>query len=170
MNKNRNRPTVDYDGTDAKWGYCLLAWDELSGSNNVPFVDNPAVVQIPDDTKIAILGDWGGNNQPAQQVKTAALAQQPEYFVHLGDVYYAGTDQNGVVESDYQHQNFLDVWPGANDKSFNLNSNHDMYAHGTGYFNAALAPPFFTAQKKANRKPPAMRRLMTINKRIIFMR
>ena len=136
---------VDYDSTDPKWAYCIWAWEETGPT--APFVDNPAVLQIPDSTSLAILGDWGGNNAPAQQVATAARAQNAEYFVHLGDVYYAGTNEDGWIESDYQTKNFLDVWPGPAGKSFNLNSNHDMYAHANGLFKTALASPIFSAQR-----------------------
>lgn len=94
---------------------------------------------------MAILGDWGGNNKPAQQVAAAVKALDPDYFVHLGDVYYAGTSEDGWIERNYQKTNFLDVWPGAVGKSFNLNSNHDMYAHAVGYFHA-LSTPAFSAQ------------------------
>ena len=35
------------------------------------------------------------------------------------------------------------VWPGVAGHSFALNSNHDMYAHATGYSETTLtAPPF----------------------------
>lgn len=135
---------VAYDSTDPWWLYCLWAWEETGPTN--PFQDAPVVLQIPDTTTLAILGDWGGNNTPAQQVATAVRSLSPQYYVHLGDVYYAGTDKKGVIESDYQSENFLDVWPGAAGKSFNLNSNHDMYAHATGYYGTALASSLFSAQ------------------------
>ncbi|MDX1996769.1 MAG: hypothetical protein SF066_03535 [Thermoanaerobaculia bacterium] len=37
-------------------------------------------------------------------------------------------------------------WPGTAGRSFNLNSNHDLYAHARGYY-AALASPVFSAQR-----------------------
>lgn len=63
-------------------------------------------------------------------------------MAHLGDVYYAGTNA-GLLERDYEQANFLAPWPwpATQGKSLALNSNHDMYAHGTGYFNTALASP-----------------------------
>ncbi|MGH1365630.1 MAG: metallophosphoesterase family protein [Calditrichia bacterium] len=139
---------VDFDSTDPKWAYCPWAWYETGPT--VPFAappaTPPAVVEIPDTATLAILGDWGGNNAPAQQVAAAVRNIEADYFVHLGDVYYAGTNENGLVETNYQEENFLGPWPGTSGKSFNLNSNHDMYAHAIGYFNTALASPMFSAQ------------------------
>ncbi len=134
---------VDYDTTDPGWAYTLVAQAETLGETP-PFNIHPAVIQIPDDASIAIVGDWGGNNNIAQQVATAMSAKKPDYWVHIGDVYYAGTMP---PQRPYQSSNFLNVWPGAAGKSFTMNSNHDMLAHGTGYFKVALASPVFAAHK-----------------------
>ena len=41
--------------------------------------------------------------------------------------------------------NFVDEWPGVAGHSFALNSNHDMYAHATGYSLTTLTAPAFLA-------------------------
>ena len=112
------------------------------------FSTTPATIPIPNTVTIAVLGDWGGNNQPAQDVASSAKSKMgaDDIIVHLGDVYYAGTNESGYVESDYETENFLAPWPGTHGKSFALNSNHDMYANGTGYFNTALTSPIFASQ------------------------
>src|ERR1700722_2713198 len=135
---------VDFDSTDAGWAYVVLAWGWTDGKTP-PFSNKPAAIQIPNTATIALLGDWGGNNAAAQAI--ASHVDANDFIVHLGDVYYAGTNESGVVERDYEESNFLAAWPGGNDKSFALNSNHDMYAHGTGYFNTALASATFQSQK-----------------------
>ncbi len=137
---------VDYDTTDPKWSTCLLAWWYTSG-DQPNFVDAPVVKEIEDSATLAILGDWGGNNQAAQEVARAAKSQRPGYFIHLGDVYYNGYSESGVTIDDYQRKNFLAPWPGVADRSFNLNSNHDMYAHGRGYFTVALRDSRFLTQR-----------------------
>lgn len=135
---------VDYDNTDPGWFRCVLAWLE---TRHLPaFPTDPVVLEIENNTTLAILGDWGGNNHSAREVARAVQDLNPGYYLHLGDVYYVGTDEHGFVERDYQRKNFLDVWPGPAGRSFNLNSNHDMYAHGFGYFRTALASPIFGAQ------------------------
>lgn len=132
---------VDYDSTDPGWAYCLVAMVDTDGSTP-PFQVGKAI-QIPDNTTLAILGDWGGANQPALAVGAAASSSQ--YIVHLGDVYYAGTNGSLLLDP-YEPDHFLNVWPGVAGRSFALNSNHDMYAHATGYSLTTLAAPQFQTQ------------------------
>jgi hypothetical protein len=88
---------------------------------------------------IALLGDWGGWNAPAQSI--AAAVKSYDCLIHLGDVYYAGTTLD-----PYETDHFTRVWPGVAGHSFALNSNHDMYAHATGYSETTLTAPPFVAQ------------------------
>ncbi len=138
---------VDYDATDIGWAYCFPAMVSTEGKTP-PFVVGEAQ-KIPDSATLAILGDWGGWNPAAQNVGAAAKATNPNYFLHLGDVYYAGTNGNDGLDP-YESTHFVDVWQGAAGQSFALNSNHDMYAHATGYSLTALKAPAFAAQKGAN--------------------
>lgn len=96
-------------------------------------------VTIPDNARVAILGDWGSGLYGAPVIAQTIANMIPKYdaLVHLGDVYYAGTKTE--VE-----QRFLWYWPGVADaKSFALNSNHEMYSGGEGYFDKTLADPRF---------------------------
>ena len=53
-------------------------------------------------------------------------------FTHLGDVYYAGTE-------DEVNERFSDDWPkNVSEHSWALNSNHEMYSGGYGYFKITL--------------------------------
>lgn len=136
---------VYYDATDVGWAYVFLAMAETL-ADEPDFNTNPASpIPIPNTTTIAIMGDWGGNNTPAQQVATAVQKQNPNYVIHLGDVYYAGTN-SGLFLSPYETDNFMAPWPGAAGSSFALNSNHDMYAYATGLFDTTLTSPVFAAQ------------------------
>ena len=52
--------------------------------------------------------------------------------MHLGDVYYSGTKKE-------VQQRFLDIWPkDAGRRTIAVNSNHEMYSGGFGYFDLAL--------------------------------
>jgi len=52
--------------------------------------------------------------------------------MHLGDVYYSGTE-------DEVQERFLDVWPkSAGKRTIAVNSNHEMYSGGFGYYKRAL--------------------------------
>ena len=92
-------------------------------------------ITIPPQCKIAILGDWGADNDHAQTIGNLVQQQNPDYLIHLGDIYYAGTEPECTK--------FLENWPlrdpGAPDQpkqgvSFSLNGNHEMYSEGRYYF------------------------------------
>jgi hypothetical protein len=129
---------VDYNSTDPWWAYCFTAMVETEGLT--PPFNVGTVMKIPDNATLAILGDWGGWNPAAQSI--AAAAKASDYIIHLGDVYYAGTNGDSVWLDPYESTHFIDVWPGVDDRSFALNSNYDMYAHATGYLKALTSPPF----------------------------
>lgn len=138
---------VQYDGTDPGWAYVVIAMAETLDLLP-PFPSVGQEIQIPDEATLVVLGDWGADNPT---VNPAALAPpESSYYIHLGDVYYAGTNGGETLEP-FEKENFLNIWHGTNDRSFALNSNHDMYAHGTGYFGTTLAPgSVFGAQKSTS--------------------
>jgi Calcineurin-like phosphoesterase len=112
-----------------------------TGTNIVP-VKGSSTTQI----SFAMMGDWGtgpyGPDQPSRAVRNAMEKIKPDYIIHLGDVYYAG--------APFEEQlNLLNEWPAAwKGKSFTLNSNHEMYDGGWGYFQVALDKTgIFSAQK-----------------------
>jgi hypothetical protein len=118
-------------------------WEEFA-----EFGTDPAMIDLQDssggDVSIALVGDWGTGNYspagPAQDVMTQIQKLSPDYIIHLGDVYYSGS-------ADEENANLLQGWGGQTGKSFTLNSNHEMYDGGLGYFGTTLANPMFGAQK-----------------------
>ena len=109
---------------------------------------------------IGILGDWGAGFYsesfggaevacPAKRVTQDLVTHSMDYLIHLGDVYYAGTD--GRPPAHEEQKNFLDVWPDQGEgRNFTINSNHEMYGAAHGFFNVALASEncsYFKAQK-----------------------
>lgn len=100
----------------------------------------------PSQVKIALFGDWGTGsytNGPAASVMKAMVGLKPDYIIHLGDVYYAGTTTE-------EKNNLLALWPAAySGKSFTLNSNHEMYSGAFGYF-SVLANPIFRLQNQTS--------------------
>ena len=94
-------------------------------------------ITIPDRCTIAILGDWGADNDHAQTLAALVRQRNADYVVHLGDIYYSGTE--------HECQKFLENWPlkdatGApiQGRSFALNGNHEMYSEGRYYFSTVL--------------------------------
>ena len=55
------------------------------------------------------------------------------------DVYYSGLNSEEHV--------FLPTWPEGSDGTDTLNSNHEMYCGGAGYFGTLLGNPLFNAQQ-----------------------
>lgn len=125
----------------------------------------PVTLQAGSDKKvrIAIIGDWGSGkftldglanpNGPACAVMDTLgkLATKPDYIIHLGDTYYAGTGSNRSPKGE-ETQCLIDILnlypelakPG---KCFTLNSNHEMYGGAYGYYGTALSHPLFSSQQ-----------------------
>jgi calcineurin-like phosphoesterase family protein len=126
-----------------------------------PFKTNPVIVHPSSSiVTIAVVGDWGtgewqdgASDCPALQVKQQIAALHPDYTIHLGDVYYAGT-QFGLLQSPGEEMtNFVNLWqPGsaATAATFTLNSNHEMYDGANGYFGRALAAQHFAGQQQTS--------------------
>lgn len=162
---------IDYDGTmiatgkfgdlDAGWVTALIFYIALKlGVREVSswavFGTTPAIVSNTDDTvKIAIVGDWGTGSwpdgsldYPALQVINQVKLLTPDYTIHLGDVYYAGTA--GFLDSDEELNNFVELWPSGSQGSFMLNSNHEMYSGAQGFFGKGLKASQFSLQQNTS--------------------
>jgi Calcineurin-like phosphoesterase len=112
-------------------------------------IPGPAV--LPDSCVMALLADWGGDNDAAHTIASIVRKQKPDISIHLGDIYYGGTE--------YECGLFLGMWPMRENwddpksalrarGSYALNGNHEMYSGGEYYFNTVLpafnqAQPFF---------------------------
>jgi len=143
-----------YENLDAAWVtaliyYLALKLDVREVSSLAPFGTTPATISAAGDTmKIALVGDWGTGSWtdgaidcPALQVMNQVKQLAPDYTIHLGDVYYAGTA--GFLDSDEEVTNFVNSWVTGAQGSFMLNSNHEMYSGAQGYFGKGLkAAPF----------------------------
>jgi Calcineurin-like phosphoesterase len=117
---------------DPLWAECLATYLAFKASlGTAPYRTglNP-VFSLDNTTKLAIIGDWGTGEKPAINVLQEVAKLQPDVLLHLGDVYYSGTQ-------DEQQGNFLDVCQhvlGNNVRLFSMCGNHDMYSGGTGYY------------------------------------
>jgi hypothetical protein len=101
----------------------------------------PGSVEIPDQVTLALAGDFGTGNfgacdSPSTKISKFIPSLDPDFTIHLGDVYYAGT-------SEEESSKLMNFWPGGSLGSFTLNSNHEMYSGGGPYFNEAVGGPVF---------------------------
>jgi hypothetical protein len=139
--------TGKYEQLDPGWLEAGAEWLEHFIVPNHPFSTTPAdPIEIPDDVQIALAGDWGtgdwrtaSNPAPSTDVRTHLQFLQPHLTIHLGDVYYAGTDGE-------ENQFLVKDWPPGPLGALALNSNHEMYSGAGAYFKAISNPPF---QKQA---------------------
>ena len=101
----------------------------------------PSVLSMDDSVTFAMVGDFGTGNfgpgdSPSVKISKFIPSLNPDYTIHLGDVYYAGT-------GDEESHKLLSLWPRGSKGSFALNSNHEMYSSGGPYFNEVVGGPVF---------------------------
>lgn len=116
----------------AGWAECLttyLGYKALLQSPVYRPNQNIVVDLAPTTTKLAIIGDWGTGDNIATNVLKQVAALKPDVLIHLGDVYYAGTQ-------DEAQENFVDICRSVlgNVPLYSLCGNHDMYSGGKGYY------------------------------------
>jgi Calcineurin-like phosphoesterase len=129
-----------FDPTDwAGWVRSFFTWWRgLKKEPLPPAPEKPAEIK---DARIAVLSDWGTGMYGAPLCAQAIASDKNGFQIvmHLGDVYYSGTD-------DEERTRCLGLWPkvtGA--RNYSLNSNHEMYTGGHGYFEVLLRDPRFNA-------------------------
>jgi hypothetical protein len=116
-----------YTQLDPGWSEALVVW--MRNYTRYPllkrFPNTPVTFGMSERVRLGILGDWGtgvfGDADVCAftRVGQHAAAQQYDINVHLGDVYYAGTERE-------ERAKFLDHWPVAGTANFALNSNHEV--------------------------------------------
>jgi hypothetical protein len=123
---------------DPAWVDCAAKYAEfLLSRQKVPYRVyhnlNDYVIddKLPSNARIAIVGDWGTGQDPAKKVLTQIADKKPHVVMHLGDVYYAGTD--------FEMQSyFYNIWKQTLDLSktatYALAGNHDMFSGGVAYY------------------------------------
>jgi len=90
----------------------------------------------PRGVKVSIAGDWGTGTEEASVVADAMMKFDPDYTIHLGDVYYVA-DLSEIRENcmGQPREGYQGVtWPKGKLGSFTMNGNHEMYANGDAYF------------------------------------
>jgi hypothetical protein len=125
---------AQFDGHDILgWAGSLLTWIKRLRPHK--WQTAPSVPdRIPNSLRVAILGDWGSGMYGAPACAASIRNDPKDYglLVHLGDVYYSGTDSEVTSR-------FLNLWPNKpNAINRACNANHEMYTGGYAYFNLIL--------------------------------
>ncbi len=117
------------------WNYLKVVFTprEAYRTYRAPASARPGIFPIPDSCTIALAADWGTGTDSAYAVADAIRTLAPDVTIHLGDVYYSGTEREF---RDY----FIGAgeWPRGKRGTYTLNGNHEMYSGGAGYFRVAL--------------------------------
>jgi Trypsin-like peptidase domain/Calcineurin-like phosphoesterase len=132
---------LDAGTCDPRWAQTITEYVKYFGVNGTrehPVYVTPAeagdrVITIKSGTKIAVIGDWGTGAEPAKRVLRQVKQQNPDILLHLGDIYYSGTEEECKV-------NFEEIVNGVFDRAntklpvYTMSGNHDMYCGGVGYY------------------------------------
>jgi len=115
------------------WLKSTLNWVDRENAHPILRASETVPAKFPDVARVAMAGDWGtglyGAPEIAKQIRRLGKFQ---LLLHLGDVYYAGTKEE-------VQERMLDLWPrDAGEMTRVLNSNHEMYSGGYGYFDLEL--------------------------------
>jgi hypothetical protein len=141
----RKYSTADWAG----WMTCAVQWEAYYGAGANPLYRdwkdphygnsniNYSVIdyRLPNDAKVAIIGDWGTGMPDAVTLVTAIMQQDPApaAIIHLGDIYYSGTyDECMTTFYNVFQCVFNNV--GKRVPVFTIPGNHDYYAGGTGFY------------------------------------
>lgn len=85
--------------------------------------------------RVALVGDWGAGTKYSFNVMKAISSLNPDFMIHLGDVYYSGTvDEYNTNFINPIKKYLLENNPKC--KVFNLTGNHDMYSGGEGFYHS----------------------------------
>lgn len=117
---------------DPRWAECVTTYLEFKATGGqFPYRANMnVIVDLGAKNKIAIIGDWGTGQDVAINLLQQVRLLNPDLLIHLGDIYYSGTQQES-------QSNFLDICHsvfGATFPIYSLCGNHDMYSGGNGYY------------------------------------
>jgi hypothetical protein len=138
------RLEAKFDQNDwAGWVKSFFSW--FNGIEKYPFLPPGASGTLPTKFRVGVLGDWGTGMYGAP-ICSRTIEQDGHFdlLIHLGDVYYAGTAKE-------ETNRFLNLWPNVSGaQNFSLNSNHEMYSGGRGYFEVLLQDARFRNCQKSS--------------------
>lgn len=124
---------------DPRWSETAIKYAEfLASKKAIPYRVhknlNDFVIdgKLPENARVALVGDWGTGQQEAKTVLAQIARKNPDVVIHMGDIYYSATDFE--VDNYFYKiwQNELDLTRTA---TYTLSGNHDMFAGGAPYYN-----------------------------------
>jgi hypothetical protein len=123
----------------ANWGHYIAHGVWFLFTRRHPFRKNrgtEGIHCVNGNFSLSVAGDWATGTDEAVEVIKRMKARNPDYTIHLGDVYYIGdlceVEEHwlGIPTSKYTPVK----WEPGKVGSFALCGNHEMYACGDGYY------------------------------------
>lgn len=139
-----------YSSRDPDWLKCIATYTEYYGRGEKPQYHNWKVEgnhdlnysvishRLKNNARVGIIGDWGTGMEDARKLLEAMLDLNVDAVIHLGDVYYSGTDwefQHHIVDAFEQ----AFAHSGKRVPVFSIPGNHDYYSGGKGFYEKALS-------------------------------
>ncbi len=127
-----------YSSCDPLWASTLIDYVGNLGANGqprpIPYVRyadiGDFVVTAPQaELRVALISDWATGTDEAGAVAALLAQQRPDVVIHLGDIYYAGTQAECDAHFLAPLRAVLPDTP-----LFTLCGNHDTYSGGHGYY------------------------------------
>jgi len=136
---------------DPKWGEVLAVYvASRVAAGPIPYrrynslQDFVITDRLPENATVVLIADWGTGQDAAKALLTKVASHSPDVVIHLGDVYYSGT------QSEVQNY-FYSIWQPtfkipkvawgqkltdltSKPATFHMPGNHDMYAGGAPYY------------------------------------
>lgn len=140
-----------FGACDPKWGEVIanyvqsrLQCEDIPYRRYQDLQDFVIEDRLPEDATVVLIADWGTGQDAAKALLKRAASRTPDVVIHLGDVYYSGT------QTEVQNY-FYAIWQStlgipkvawgqkltdltAKPATFHLPGNHDMYSGGAPYY------------------------------------
>ena len=138
----QKKDELKFNTCDPEWLETVAKYEEYFGPSGdrkeIPYVrwqnlDDFVMETLPANATVAVIGDWGTGTDEAIDLLKEVKKHQPDVIIHLGDIYYSGTETE-------THKFFLDILNDVleRDKNpiavYNMTGNHDMYSGGEGFY------------------------------------
>jgi len=119
-----------------RWIWSVTDWVDCTDAHPMVRPSTATAGTISNSCRVGLTADWGtglyGAPQIAEQFRRQAADRKFDLLMHLGDIYYSGTEKE-------VNERFLKIWPkDAATLNRALNGNHEMYSGGFGYFKLVL--------------------------------
>jgi hypothetical protein len=137
----RLKDEIAFSQCDPKWIGTLEEYAKYfgpgGGLREIPYIRAGAVgkkvLAMKPNARVALIADWGTGTDVAVDLLKSVKRQNPDVVIHLGDVYYSGTE----AECDAFFLKIVDdVLDRANTgiPVYTIPGNHDMYSAGSGFY------------------------------------